>query len=306
MRTSWSASQSDYVSVSPLCPLCSHLSCTAIPKEDAIFRKNHFLGPVCYATADVAPYVTFIASRSHWCCLSSRACWSCSAELLPHWCTSSPYCCSGLSCSTTGLGFCLCWIFRGSSQATPGFWALWTAAQPSCTHNCSFHIFNEDAVHPFHLAYCKMQRVLAWCWPLRVTPLVTSHQLDLKLLMATQSVFHPLLFHPSSPQFSWGLRLVCLLYSSLHGAAFYFTMSITFAFFQSLGTSPDCHNFSEIIESNSSVALTTPSCSPSSPINFYMVHLLKQSLIWSSYTMSSTCSPLSPTLLLGRDLTVKV
>ena len=40
--------------MSPLGPLCSHLSCTGVPKEDAIFRKKHFLGPVGYPIANVA------------------------------------------------------------------------------------------------------------------------------------------------------------------------------------------------------------------------------------------------------------
>lgn len=145
MRTSWSSGRGDDVNVSPLCPLCSHQPCAGVPKGDALFRKITYFD--CWIP-NIAPYVTFIGTRSHWCLLSTRPCRSCSAELLSCSCTSSPYCCSGLSSSCTGLCSCLCWLSWGPCQATPGFWSLCPAALPSSIHNCFFHKFSEDAVHP--------------------------------------------------------------------------------------------------------------------------------------------------------------
>jgi len=75
-------------------------------------------------------------------------------------------------------------------------------------------------------------------------------------------------------------------------------MGTMFPFFQSPGTSPDCHNLSNIVESDMAMtsgnSLRTLGSILSGPIDLCMFRFLRWSQIWSSLTVGGTLPLWSP------------
>ena len=71
-----------------------------------------------------------------------------------------------------------------------------------------------------------------------------------------------------------------------------------FPFFQSLGTSPDCHDFSNIMESGlattSASSLRTLGCIASGPMDFCTFRFCRRSRTWSSLTAGGILPSWSP------------
>lgn len=161
----------------------------------------------------------------------------------------------------------------------------WVLVSLSFQHvSCSFHRFNKDAFHqrcccPHHCWRCEGY------WPGidHWAPLISSHQLALKLWMvilgAQQSGQFSTHFYPTpqihnSPEDRGWLVFPTL--SSLGPAAWFFLMmGMIFAFSSHWGLPLIDKTFPKWYRATSQRHWPPPSGSPSSPINLYMPHLLK-------------------------------
>lgn len=172
MSTSWSSGQGDSVSVSPL---CSQLSCTEVPKEVAIFRKNHFLGPVGYSVANVSPYITFIVVSSHWCTLPSRAWGPILQSSYPA--AAPPARTASVSCPVPAQDFGL--VFAEYSEVHSVRPLLYSELSehkfclPACTTARSKNLMKTRAT-PAVWVIAEDAESTSLTLPLRVTPLITA------------------------------------------------------------------------------------------------------------------------------------
>ena len=87
----------------------------------------------------------------------------------------------------------------------------------------------------------------------------------------------------------WDCEVPCPAFYSV------LVMAAVLPFFQSPGTSPECRDFSNImeggLETTSATSLRTLGCISSGPMDWCMFRFLRWSRTWSSLTVGGLCSP---------------